>query len=137
MAYEIELAIFGAAFGLVTPISVYLAKKIIEPIFELRELISKIFYLLALYADVYSNPASTPKHLEVSGILRDHASQLGSKLILVKYPQVPAFLRLIPSKANVDLASMELIGISNMMLHGSSVVQIANSHRKIMKLLKL
>lgn len=137
MVYEIEFAIFGAALGLVTPISVYFAKKMIGPVFELRELISKVVYSMNYYANVYLNPAGTPKHLQVSDILRGLASELVSKSCLLKYPQIPAFFRLIPSKANIHKGSRELIGISNMMLHSTYASQISDSSEKVAKLLKL
>lgn len=135
--YEIELAIFGAFAGLVTPPSIYLAKKFIEPIFQLRELISEILYSLTFYENIYSNPGTTPNHYKVSNILSQHASNLGSKLYLVKYPQIPAFLKLIPSKANITVACSELIGISNMLFHLNYVKNIYDSSNRIRKLLNV
>jgi hypothetical protein len=137
MAYEIEITIFGAAVGLVTPISIYIAKKIIEPTFKLRELISNIVYSLTYYADIYSNPGATARHQKVSRIFRHLASELVAKSSLIKCPQIPASLGLIPPVANINAASRELIGISNMLFHGSFVTQIAGSSEKVAKLLKL
>lgn len=137
VAYEIELAIFGAAIGLVTPISIYFAKKMIEPVFDVRELISKVVYSMNYYANIYLRPATTPKHLEVSDILRGLASELVSKSCLVKYPQIPAFFRLIPSKANIEQASSELIGIHNMMLNSTYASEISRSSEKVTRLLRL
>jgi hypothetical protein len=137
VVYELELAIFGAAIGLVTPISIYLAKKMIEPIFDVRELISKVVYSMNYYANIYSNPANTARHHEVSDILRKLASELMSKSILLKYPQIPAFFRFIPSKANIEQASRELTGIHNMMFDSTLTSEIARSSEKVAKLLKL
>jgi len=136
MAYEIELAIFGAFVGLFTPIGVYLAKKIIEPVFQLREVISDIMYSLTLYGNVSSNPRTSPRHHEVSDILRKHASALLSKLYLVKFPSIASSFGLIPDENSIREVSKELIGISNMMFDLQFVTNIFKSHEKISKLLK-
>jgi len=136
MAYEIELAIFGAFVGLLTPISIYLTKKIIEPVFQLRELISEILYSLTLYGNVYSNPGKSSRHQEVSDVLRKHASALLSKLYLVKFPEIASFFKLIPDENSIRGASTELIGISNMMFDLQFVTNIFESSEKLTKLLK-
>ena len=135
MVYEVELAIFGAFVGLFTPISIYFAKKLFDPIFQLRDLISKTSYSLILYGNIYSNPGNTPKHREVSDILRQHASDLRSKLYLVKYPRFFVFLGLIPPKSNVEAAHRELIGISNMLFNQRFVTNIFHSSENIKRLL--
>jgi len=135
MVYEIELAIFGLFAGLVTPISIYLGKKLIEPIFQLRELVSRILYSLTYYASTYSNPGITPQHRECSDVLRQHASDLESKLYLIKYPRIPAVLGLIPKKVDVLAASRELIGMSNMLFSTQNVKNIYEASVKARKLL--
>lgn len=137
MVYEVELAIFGAFAGLSTPISIYLAKKMIEPVFQLRELISEISYSLTFYANIYAGPGNSPKHHEVSDILRQHASNLKSKFYLIKYPRIPTFVGLIPSKSDIEAAHKHLIGISNMLFNNRFTMDIIECHEKIEKLLAL
>jgi hypothetical protein len=137
MVYEIELAIFGASVGIATPISVYLAKKLIEPVFGLRELIGEIAYSMNYYANIYSNPGMSPNHQKVSTILRQLASKLVSKLYLVKYPSVPATFGLTPSIQDTVTASRELIGISNMLFSAQNVQAIYKSSEEIKKRLRI
>jgi hypothetical protein len=137
MVYEIELAIFGAFTGITTPISIYVAKRLIEPVFDIRQLISKISYSLTYYANIYSNPGNSPAHQETSMILRQHASDLTSKLYLVKYPNIPVLAGLIPPKENITAACSELIGISNMLFHPQFSLRIYESSEKIRKLLRI
>ena len=141
MTYETEFEILGIVIGyvagFVTPILIHLAKKMIEPVFGIREQISKIVYSMNLNANIISSPANDARHLKVSDELRVLASELLSKLVLVKSPQIPAFFRLMPSRANIEQASRELIGIHNMMLDSTRVVDIAHSSEKLARLLKL
>ncbi len=92
-----------------------LLKLFIEPIQELRKLVSKIAYDLIKLANVLANPTEpeNERFTEACKIMRDHSSNLHAHFYLVPFYKVTCRIFGLPTEEGVLKATKELIRLSN------------------------
>lgn len=116
-----------------------LLKLIIEPIQDLKKEIATILNNLIYYANIISNPNanSSEMYKETSQKLRQHASNLASKVSIIPFYKLWVMLRILPPKENIFQAKLYLIGISNSLYPSKYNDGMKNSEKseKIQKLL--
>jgi len=104
---------------------------IIEPVHELKKVISNISLSLIEYANVYSNPGvwGEEKEKDVSNILRKLSSQLNAHLYLIPKYTLVATIFGLPSKDNLIQASKNLIGLSNSVFASAAKLATLNAEK--------
>lgn len=102
-------------------------KLALEPAVELRRLIGETDYELTLDARLIANIGASITNESVvnqqrpaSDRLRALASQLRAKSRAIPWYRVAAFMRIVPRRTFVLMASSSLIGISNLLLDWNS-----------------
>ncbi|PHX06127.1 hypothetical protein [Vibrio splendidus] len=90
-------------------------KLLIEPIQELRKLVSKIAYDLIKLANVLANPTNPEKEnfTEARMVMREHSSNLHAHFYLVPFYNISCRLFGLPTEREVLNATKELIRLSN------------------------
>jgi len=116
-----------------------LLKLIIEPIQDLKKEIATTLNNLIYYANIISNPNtnSPEKYKETSQKLRQHASNLASKVSIIPFYILWVSLRILPPKENIFKAKTYLIYISNSLFQSKYNDGMKNSEKseEIQKLL--
>jgi hypothetical protein len=99
-------------------------KLFLEPLFAIRTLIGDIADNLVYYAHIYANPGVDSPELrqEAKDTLRQKASLLRARMYSLPLYAVFALFRLVPSRKNINIASGELIGLSNGIFDGNPMV---------------
>lgn len=94
---------------------------LIDPLTELRKLIGEISDNLIYYGNVYANPgfAGAEQENAAERELRKNASLLRAKSYALPFYCIFSFLQLVPSKADITIASTNLIGLSNSVHQGN------------------
>ncbi|WP_423840408.1 hypothetical protein ONE56_06020 [Vibrio mytili] len=92
-----------------------LLKLLIEPIQELRTLVSKIAYDLIKLANVFANPTDPEEErfTEACKVMREHSSNLHAHFYLVPFYNISCRLFGLPKEEDVLNATKELIRLSN------------------------
>lgn len=108
----------------------------VEPIHHLRSLIGEIADSLVFHADVYGNPGTFPmeKMDQVRETLRSQASQLSARAYCLPWYGFWGFIKVVPSKREIQQASQEIIGLSNS-VHRGNAAQNVKTRKQIEKLL--
>lgn len=94
---------------------------LLDPLSDLRKLIGEISDNLIYFANIYMNPGISGVELEnvAQHELRKKASLLRAKSNALPLYNFFYFLRLVPSKKNIIVASTNLIGLSNSIHQGN------------------
>jgi hypothetical protein len=131
---------FAAIFIAVTiyTIQQFVSKLSIEPIRNLSEIRHDICYNLIFYANRYTSPStmSIGEKNELGEKLRDSATKIVSKSNVIPWYKFFSFLKIVPSKKNIYLASAELIGISNSLREGHEITN-SESRKRVEKYLNI
>jgi len=116
-----------------------LLKLVVEPIQNLRKEIFLTLNDLIYYANIISNPNanSSEMYKEASQKLRQHASNLASKVSIIPFYILWVMLGILPPKENIFQAKLYLIGISNALYSSKYNDGMKNSEKseEIQKLL--
>lgn len=115
-----------------------LIRFVIQPLQDFKKVIAKVSHVLIYYADVYSNPGGSRRMMiaETRKALRDSASLLRSRTVVIPFYTVFSWLRWVPTRHDINQASGSLIGLSNSLVNGD-VQYNATKRETIKKSLRL
>lgn len=106
-------------------------KLMIEPVQEMKKTIGQISHSLIEHANVIQNPGvpSEEKIKETSQHFRKLSSQIQTHIYLVPLYGLTAWVFRLPSRAQVLVASENLMGLSNSVFRATDKIYDQNSKR--------
>lgn len=136
---DLEKALLTTFLTIISGTAVYATGNVfvryfLEPVVELRKYTGEIWDLLRFYANVYTSRPSgrlgeDNKHAECRKAIRQAATKLMAKAHAVPANKLFSLLRMIPKRRDIELASKELIFISNSA--GEDLVECAQAAKKV------
>lgn len=110
---QLFLTIFAGVFTFVG--GQILLKLIVEPVHDMKRVISEIAHKLIMYANIYANPKPAGDEQQEAALreFRDLSSKLQSAMYLVPGYWWSSRIFGLPAHENIVKASKNLIGLSN------------------------